>query len=104
MVQHPLGLVELGRGSGPVLVVGLEPDGPFAGILAGQQPGQPGGSDVGVFAALGQGLFTGSGLVSLVFYPVYFGVRLAHKEGLSSNGEPEYDGVGLPSRGAANGA
>ena len=104
MVQHPLGLVELGRASGPVLVVGLEPDGPFAGILARQETGQPGGAEVGVFAALGQGLFTGSGLVSLVFGPVYFGVRLAHKERLSSNGEPGYDGVGLPSRGAANGA
>ena len=47
MVQPPLGLVELGRGSGPVLVMGLEPDGPFARVLAGQQPGQPGGPDVG---------------------------------------------------------
>ena len=31
---------------------GLEPDGPFARVFAGQQPGQPGGPDVGVFAAL----------------------------------------------------
>ena len=38
VVQPPLGLVELGRGSGPVLVMGLEPDGPLAGVLAGQQP------------------------------------------------------------------
>ena len=53
VVQPPLGLVELGRGSGPVLVAGLEPDGPFARVLAGQQPRQPGGPDVGVFAALG---------------------------------------------------
>ena len=79
VVQHPLGLVELGRGSGPVLVMGLEPDGPFTRVLAGQQLGQPGGPDVGVFAALGQGLFTGSGLVSVLFSPVYFGVRRAHK-------------------------
>ena len=30
-------------------MVGLEPDGPFARVLAGQQPGQPGGPDVGGF-------------------------------------------------------
>ena len=53
--------------------------------FAGQQPGQPGGPDVGVFTALGQGLFTGSGLVSVLFGPVYFGVRRAHKGRLSSN-------------------
>ena len=50
MVQPPLGLVELGRGSGPVLVMGLEPDGPFARVLAGQQPGQLGGPDVRRFS------------------------------------------------------
>ena len=104
-VEHePLGMVEFGRDPGPSVVFGLEPAGPFAGVLAGQQPGQPGGAEVGVFAALGQGLFTGSGLVSVVFYPVYFGVRWAHKGRLSSNREPEYDGGGMPSRGAANGA
>ena len=32
-----------------------------------------------MFASLGQGLFTGSGLVSVLFSPVYFGVRRAHK-------------------------
>ena len=47
VVQNPLGLVELGRGSGPALVMGLEPDGPFARVLASQQLGQPGGPDVG---------------------------------------------------------
>ena len=50
MVQPPLGLVELGRGSGPVLMMGLEPDGPFARVLVGQQPGQPGGPGRGVLA------------------------------------------------------
>ena len=104
MPGKPVGLVEVGRFTVPALVMGFEPDGSFAGVLAGQQPGQPGGPDVGVFAALGQGLFTGSGLVSVVFDPVYFGVRRAHKGRLSSNREPEYDGGGLPSRGAANGA
>ena len=85
MVQQPLGLVEVGRDSCPVLVVSLEPDRPLAGALAGQQFGRPGGPDVGVFASLGQGLFTGSGLVSVLFSPVYFGVRRAHKGRLSSN-------------------
>ena len=33
-----------------------------------------------------KGLFTGSGLVSVVFGPVYFGVRRAHKGHLSSQG------------------
>ena len=37
------------------LVVSLEPDGPLARVLAGQQPWQPGGPDVGVFAVLCQG-------------------------------------------------
>ena len=76
------------EGFGPVLVMGLEPDGPLARVLAGQQPGQPGGPDVGVFAALGQGMFTGSGLESVLFSPVYFGVRRAHKGRVSSNSEP----------------
>ena len=40
----------------------------------------------GGFASLGQGLFTGSGLVSVLFSPVYFGVRRAHKGCLSSKG------------------
>ena len=55
MVQHPFSLVEFGRGSGPLPVVSLEPGGPLARVFAGQQPGQPGGPDVGVFVALGQG-------------------------------------------------
>ena len=50
VVQHPLRLIEVGRDLGPVLLVGLEPDGPLAGVLAGQQPGQPGGPDVGGFS------------------------------------------------------
>ena len=37
VVQHSFGLVELGRGSGPVLVMGIEPAGPFAGVLARQE-------------------------------------------------------------------
>ena len=38
-----------------------------------------------MFAALGHGLFTGSGLVSVLFSLVYFGVRRAHKGRLSSD-------------------
>ena len=34
---QPLGLVEVRGRLGPVLVVGLEPDGPLAGVLAGEQ-------------------------------------------------------------------
>lgn len=34
--EHPLGLVEVGGLAGPVSVAGLEPNGPFAGVLAGQ--------------------------------------------------------------------
>ena len=37
----------------------------------------------GGFAVLDQGLFTGSGLVSVLFSPVYFGVRRTHKGRLS---------------------
>ena len=47
MVQHLLGVAEFGRDLGPVLVMGLEPDRPFARVLAGQQHGQPGGPNVG---------------------------------------------------------
>ena len=32
---------------GPAVVVSFEPNGSFARVLAGQQPGQPGGPDVG---------------------------------------------------------
>ncbi len=50
MGEQPLCLVEVGRLPGPVPVVGLEPDGPFAGVLTGEQARQPGGPDVGMFA------------------------------------------------------
>ena len=69
MVQPPLGLVELGRGSGPVLVMGLEPDGPFARVLAGQQPGQPGGPDVGGFSRDGHVRLGGVGLLRVYWRP-----------------------------------
>ena len=46
MVEHPLGLVEVAGGLGPVLVVGPKPTCPLAGGLAGEQPGEPGGPDV----------------------------------------------------------
>ena len=49
-----VGPIELGRGSGLVLVVSLDPGGPLARVFAGPQPGQPGGPDVGVFARDGQ--------------------------------------------------
>ena len=39
VVQQPLRLVELGRGSGPVPVVSLEPDRPLARIFARQETG-----------------------------------------------------------------
>lgn len=35
--QEPLGLIEVGWQAGPVLVIGLEPDGPFAGLLPGEK-------------------------------------------------------------------
>ena len=37
VVGQPLGLVEVGGWLRPVLVMGLEPDGPLAGVLAGEQ-------------------------------------------------------------------
>ena len=77
--SRTLGAVLVVIGPLPSDTVGLEPEGLLARVLAGQQPRQPGGPDVGVFAALGQGLLTGSRLVSVVFGPVYFGVRFAHK-------------------------
>ena len=43
VVEHPLGVVEVGGLLGPVLVVCLEPDRPLARVVASQQPGQPGG-------------------------------------------------------------
>ena len=49
MVEHPLSAVE-GRGrSGPVLVVGAEPNGPLTVGLSGQESGQPCGPNVGMF-------------------------------------------------------
>ena len=45
MVEQPLGLVEVGRLFGPVLVVGLEPDGPLARLVTGEQPRQLGSPD-----------------------------------------------------------
>lgn len=37
VVEQPLGLVKVTGLSGPTLVVGLEPDGLLAGVLAGQE-------------------------------------------------------------------
>ena len=62
VVEHPLGLVGLGRGSGPVPVVSLEPGGPLARVFAGQQPGQPGGLDVGRLSGNGQDGTRGMGI------------------------------------------
>ena len=39
MLREPVGLVEVGRFTVPALVMGFEPDGPFAGSLAGQETG-----------------------------------------------------------------
>ena len=39
MPREPVGLVESGRFTVPALVMGFEPDGPFAGSLAGQETG-----------------------------------------------------------------
>ena len=36
VVEHPLGLVEIGWDTFPTLVMCLEPDGPLAGVLAGE--------------------------------------------------------------------
>ena len=52
MVGKPVGLVEVGRLLGPALMVGFEPDGPLAGVLAGEQAWKSGGPDVGVFSSL----------------------------------------------------
>ena len=52
VAHQPLGLIEVRGLAGPFDVVGLEPDGPFAGVLAGEETGQPGGPDVGVIASL----------------------------------------------------
>ena len=51
VVEHPLGLVEVRWDAFPALVMGLEPDGPLAGVLTGEEAGQPGGPDVGEVAA-----------------------------------------------------
>lgn len=37
--EQPLSLVEVRRLAGPVDVMGFEPDGPFAGVLARQKAG-----------------------------------------------------------------
>ena len=47
VVGQPLGLIEVGGGLCPTLVVGFEPGGPLAAALAGEQAGQPSGPDVG---------------------------------------------------------
>ena len=47
VAHQPLGLVEVGGLLGPFDVMGFEPDGPLAGVFAGQEAGQPGGPDVG---------------------------------------------------------
>ena len=39
MAGKPVGLVEVGRFTVPALVMGFEPDGPFAGSFAGQETG-----------------------------------------------------------------
>ena len=60
--------------TGPVLMVGLEPNGPLARVLAGQQPGQPGGPDVGGFSRdgpSGELLRAGNGRGKEVLPPVY---------------------------------
>ena len=46
--ELPLGGVEVRGGSDSVLVMGLEPDGPFAGVVADQEAGEPRVPDVGV--------------------------------------------------------
>ena len=53
MLEHPLGVFEVGGRLGPVLVVGAEPSGPLALVLAGEELGELGGPDVGVFAGRG---------------------------------------------------
>ena len=50
--------------TGPVLMVGLEPNGPLARVLAGQQLGRPGGPDVGGFSRDGQSGTRGTGISS----------------------------------------
>ena len=54
MQGEPVGLVEVGRFTVPALVMGFEPDGPFAGSFAGEQAGKPGGPDVGEIALSGR--------------------------------------------------
>ena len=50
MAGKPIGLVEVGGFTVPALVARFDPDGPFAGSFAGEQPGEPGGPDVGEIA------------------------------------------------------
>ena len=53
VAHQPLGVVEVGGLPRPFDVMGLEPDGPLAGVLARQETGQPGGPDVGMLAGAG---------------------------------------------------
>ena len=47
---EPLGLIEVAGLPGSDLVVGPEPEGPLAGVLAGERPWHPSGPSVGVFS------------------------------------------------------
>ena len=46
MIEHPLGLVEIGRRPGPVLVVRPEPASPLAGVLTCQELCEPRGPHI----------------------------------------------------------
>ena len=46
VVEHSLGLVEVRRDAFPALVMGLEPNGPLAGVLTGERARQPSCPDV----------------------------------------------------------
>ena len=81
VVQRPLGLVEVRWDLGPVLVVGLEPDGPFARVLAGQQPGQPGGPDVGGFSRDGHVCLGGVRLSQVYWHPQQRTTAICHQSG-----------------------
>ena len=81
MVQRPLGLVEVGRDPGPVLVMGLESDGPFARVLAGQQPGQPGGPHVGGFSQDGHVCLGGVRLPQVYWHPQQRTTAGCHQSG-----------------------
>ena len=55
VAHQPSGLVEVGGLAGPFDVVGLEPNTPLVGVLAGEEVWEPGGPDVRVLATDGQG-------------------------------------------------